>query len=176
MFEKLKDKLFTYIQRRHPAKDTAFPDYENVRSVLILFESDPLEKNTAILELRDRLLQEDKDVVLWGFAPKKEIASLILPQRRILGLGDQTFWGGLREDVISDLQGRRYDLMIDLTQQPCLPLRYAALYARADFKAGLPHTQGISHFILNTPPQENGVFLFNQIIHYLKCIRSNDKA
>ncbi len=174
MFENLKDKLFSYLLRRNPLSSVGFPHYENIRSVLILFESDLLEKNTTILALRDRLLQEDKDVVLLGYAPKKDISSLILPQRRILGLRDVTFWGGLQTEAQEYIRGRKYDLLIDLTQHPCLPLQYAAMYARADFKTGMRCNEALYHFIMEMPPTEDPTPLFDQILYYLKSIRSND--
>lgn len=176
MFDKLKDKIFAYRLRKTEVPTAAFPDYKNIRSVLILFESDPIEKNAEILQMRDELLQQDKDVVLLGYVEKKEITSLVLPQRRILGLNDITLWGGLKEDVVNDLQRRRFELLIDLTQRDIRPLRYAALLARADFKVGIRRDSKLYQFMVDTPPQQSPRFLFDQIIYYLQNIQSNDKA
>lgn len=176
MFEKLKDKIFAYRLRKTEVQAAAFPDYQNIRSVLILFESDPVEKNADILKIRDELLQQDKDIVLLGYAEKKEITSLVLPQRRILGLNDITFWGGLKDDVVNDLQKRRYELLIDLTQRDVRPLQYAALLARADFKVGIRRDNKLYQFMVDTPAQQSPRFLFDQIQFYLRNIKSNDKA
>ena len=169
---KIKEKIFEWYLRKQPARQAIFPKFDDVRSVLVLYESDLSEKNTVVKKLRDELILENKDVVLWGYCNKKEIDSLILPQSRILGRSDINILGAPRRDVIDDLLKRPYDLLIDLTQQPCLPLRYIAMYARADFKAGLVNNSGLYDFLIDTKPQETPEFLFQQIVKYLKMINS----
>ena len=174
----IKERIFNYLKRREPARKKTFPHYENIRSVLVLYESDYQEKNTVIRDIRDTLLKQNMDVVTWGFLPnKKQIQSLILPQRRILSAADFHWWGTPKQEILTDLDRREYDLMIDLTQQTCVPLHYIALRARASFKTGrvLPLTNGIYDFMINMPDEDRSqATLFNQIIHYLMIIHSND--
>jgi hypothetical protein len=100
-----------------------------------------------------------------------------------LGLGDYNLLGKPRDYVLTDLQAEHYDLLIDLTTQPCLPLRYLAMYADADFKVGLNLGEGIHDMLLSlpdfTPEQgdEAGIeatWLYDQIMRYLTSIRSMD--
>ena len=151
--------------------------------LLIIYESDYLERNDAIKSIRQNLLRQQMDVTMWGYAAKKEISTLILPQSRILGLGDYNLLGKPRDYVLTDLQAEHYDLLIDLTTQPCLPLRYLALYADADFKVGLNLGEGIHDMLLSlpdfTPEQgdEAGIeatWLYDQIMRYLTSIHSMD--
>mgnify|MGYP000926509405 FL=1 len=91
-------------------------------------------------------------------------------------------------------------MLIDLTLQDILPLQYVCLYAKADFKIGMSRTMDdILDFKIIIPKpdsdefgsgnEEDNIefkdlnetlfhtdqqFLFEQIIHYLKNIRSND--
>jgi hypothetical protein len=120
------------------------------------------------------------DVTMWGYAPKKEISTLILPQSRILGTTDFNLFGKLKQESITDLQAEQYDLLIDLTTHPCLSLRYIALYTQATFKVGLNLGEGI-HDMLISPPdldtehaEPEATWLYNLIIQYLSTIRSND--
>jgi hypothetical protein len=167
----IKEIIFKYRLRKQPPRQAVFPNYADVRSVLVLYESDYVEKNTVVKEIRNELLLQDKDVVLWGFCDKKEISTLILPQSRIMGRRDINLLGAPKEDVIADLQKRHYDLLIDLTQKPVLPLRYISLYAHADFRAGL-NLDGANHdLLISTPPQETPKFLFDQIVKYLQMIQ-----
>lgn len=174
IIEILKDKVFNYHLSRHKRNEAAFPRYENIRSVFILYESDWMEKNPSIKEMRDLLLADDKDVVMWGYVQKKEVTTAILPQSRILGEKNTTFTDALTDTTLNDLQRRRYDLLIDLTQHYCRPLHYAAMQVRADFKTGMHVVDGIHHFMVDAQPQENGRYLFDQIIYYLQQIKSND--
>ncbi|MBQ3633438.1 MAG: hypothetical protein II952_03985, partial [Paludibacteraceae bacterium] len=114
---------------------------------------------------------------------KKEITTLILPQSRILGLQDYNFLGKPRDYVLEDLKADRYDLLIDLTTHPLLPLRYLAMYAEADFKVGLNLGEGLHDMLLSLPDfspeqgeeaQIETTWLYNQIMGFLTTIKSND--
>lgn len=172
----IQDKIFQYKLAHHQRTTTTFPHYENVRGILIIYESDLMEKNPFIRNLRDQLLQNNKDAVLWGYVDKKEVTSAILPQSRILGPNDFNLLGIPKEEILNDLTKRRYDLLIDLTQSYCRPLHYIAMNARADFKAGAHIVDGIHHFMVDVKQPNEVQFLYDQITYYLKNIQSNDKA
>ncbi len=166
-----------------PAREPRFPHMEQPLKLLIIYESDYLERNDAIKSIRQNLLRQQMDVTMWGYAAKKEISTLILPQSRILGLGDYNLLGKPRDYVLTDLQAEHYDLLIDLTTQPCLPLRYLALYADADFKVGLNLGEGIHDMLLSLPDFEpeqgdeagiEATWLYDQIMRYLTSIHSMD--
>jgi len=169
----IKEKIFAYYRRQQPARQAIFPKYDEVRSILILFESDMIEKNDLIKSIRGELLTQDKDVVLWGYCDKKDINTAILPQYRIVGRRDFNLLGAPKEELIKDLQKRPYDLLIDLSQHPILALRYLAMYARADFKAGLSiHGTDLHDLLISTPAQDSPQFLYTQIVKYLKMIQT----
>lgn len=168
---RIKDWIFTYRAGKEPKREVIFPQFDNVRSVLVLFESDFTEKNPVIKSIAEQLRQEDKDVVLWGYCDKKDIQSPILPQLRIVGRRDFGFLGQPKDELIADLQKRQYDLLIDLTQHTNRCLRYLALYARANFKTGMNLQIGIHDLLINTEPQDTPQFLFEQIVKYLKMIQ-----
>lgn len=176
----LKDKIFLRRLSKQPERQTRFPHMERPLRVLIIYESDILERNDAIKAIRQDLLRQQMDTTLWGFVDKKEVVSLILPQSRILGPKDYTIWGTPDKQTLRDLQAEHYDLLLDLTTHPCLPLRYLALYAEADFKVGLNLGEGV-HDMLLSPPELNteeakpeATWLYNLILQYLSTIRSND--
>lgn len=172
----IREKIFEYILRRQPKRQVSFPHWDDVRTVVLLFESDYIEKNPVVHRLANRLSKDetDKNVILIGYADKKDILSANLPQHRILGRRDFTIWGTPKAAIREELTRHPYDLLINLTQGDCLPLMYIAMYLKADFKTGRNLREGIHDFILDTPQQESQEFLFEQIIHYLKLIKSND--
>ena len=176
----LKERIFNHYLRKQPQREPRFPHFERPLKVLLLYRSDVLERNDAIKAIRQDLLRRQKDATLWGWVPKKEITSLVLPQSRILGLNDYNMWGKPQQYVLDDLLKEHYDVMLDLTTQPCLELRYLALFANADCKVGLNLGEGI-HDILISPPDldatqaapETG-WLYTQFINYLTAIKSDD--
>ncbi len=172
MFDKLKDWTLRRAIRKQAPRQVLFQNYQDIKTVLIVYESDVTEQNAIIKRLRDDLIKDGKDVALLGYADKKEIVSLVLPKSRIIGKKNLSFFDKPSEEVIQYMQQSHYDLLLDLTMRPCRPLHYLALYARADFKAGLDMTKGILDFMISTSEQNSPVFLFEQIIRYLKMINS----
>ena len=177
---KLKNKIFDYVRGKQPERSARFPHLDQPLKIIILYESDVLERNDNIKTIRQEMLRRQMDVTMWGYVEKKEITTIILPQSRILGLNDYNLLGKPRDYVLTDLQAEHYDLLIDLTTRPLLPLRYLALYTRADFKAGLNLGEGIHDMLLSLPDLDTeqakpeASWLFDQIMRYLTTIKSND--
>ena len=177
---KIKQFVFEYLRKRMPERATRFPHLDQPLKLIIIYESDVLERNDAIKTIRQELLRKQMDVTMWGYVEKKDIQTLILPQSRILGVNDYNFLGKPRDYVLNDLLAEHYDLLIDLTTRPLLPLRYIALYTQADFKAGLNLGEGIHDMLLSLPDLDTenakpeASWLFNQIMGYLTTIKSND--
>ena len=179
----LKTKIFNYLQGKQPERTGRFPHVDRPLKVLLIYESDVLERNNAIKEIRQDLLRRQMDVTMWGFVEKKEIQSLVLPQSRILGLRDYNWLGKPRDYVLKDLQAEHYDLLIDLTNRQSLPLRYLAMLADADFKVGMNLGEGIHDMLIAMPTATNekgeqlpveAKDLYEQIMNYLTTIKSND--
>jgi hypothetical protein len=108
---------------------------------------------------------------------------LILPQSRILGVGDYNWLGKPQSEVLTDLKAEHFDLLIDLTTRPLLPLRYIAMYTEADFKVGMNLGEGIHDMLISLPdfsPEQGeeasieASWLYHQIMSYLTTIKSND--
>ena len=176
----LKQKIFDYILKKRPARESRFPHLDQPLKVMIIYESDVLERNDGIKTIRQDLLRRQMDVTMWGFVEKKEISTLILPQSRILGLGDYNLFGKPKEYVLNDLKAEHYDLLIDLTTRPILALRYIAMYTDADFKVGLNLGEGIHDMLISLPDLDTeqakpeASWLFDQIMRYITTIKSND--
>lgn len=170
---KIKQYIFEYLRKRMPEREVRFPHLDQSLKVMVIYESDPLERNDAIKAIRQDLLRRQMDVTMWGYLGRKEIQTLILPQSRILGLGDYNWLGKPKDYVLTDLKAEHYDLLIDLSTQPLLPLRYLAMYTEADFKVGLSIGEGLHDMLMGMEnPDVKG--LYDQIINYLTTIKSND--
>ena len=166
-----------------PERNPRFPHLDQPLKILLIYESDPLERNDNIKSIRQELLKRQMDVTMWGYLERKEIVSLVLPQSRILGLGDYNLLGKPRDYVVRDLTAEHYDLLIDLTTRQLLPLRYLAMFAEADFKVGLNLGAGVHDMLISLPdftPEQGELaeiessWLFNQIMGYLTTIKSLD--
>lgn len=180
---KLKQYIFDYLRKKMPERNPRFPHLDQPLKILLIYESDPLERNDNIKSIRQELLKRQMDVTMWGYLERKEIVSLVLPQSRILGLGDYNLLGKPRDYVVRDLTAEHYDLLIDLTTRQLLPLRYLAMLAEADFKVGMNLGEGVHDMLISLPdftPEQGELaeiessWLFNQIMGYLTTIKSLD--
>lgn len=180
---KLKQYIFEYLRKRMPEREARFPHLDQPLKVMIIYESDFLERNDAIKSIRQDLLRRHLDVSMWGYIEKKDIKTLILPQSRILGVDDYSWYGKPKDFVLKDLQTEHYDLLIDLTTHTMLPLRYLTMYAEADFKVGLNLGEGVHDMLISLPDlaPEDGEqvsieagWLFQNIMSYLTTIKSMD--
>lgn len=180
---KLKQYIFEYLRKKQEPRNPRFPHFDQPLKVMIIYESDVLERNDAIKSIRQDLLRRQMDVTMWGYVEKKEITTLILPQSRILGVDDYNLIGKPRDYVLTDLQAEHYDLLIDLTTRPLLPLRYLAMYTDADFKVGMNLGEGLHDMLISLPdlsPEQGeeaeieASWLYHQILSYLTTIKSND--
>jgi hypothetical protein len=180
---KLKEKVFEYLCKRQEERKTRFPHFDKPLKILVIYESDVLERNDAMKSIRQDLLKRQMDVTMWGYVEKKEITSLVLPQSRILGIADYNWFGKPRDYVLKDLQSVHYDLLIDLTTHSILPLRYLAMYADADFKVGLNLGEGIHDMLLSLPdftPEQGAqaaieaTWLYSEIMKFVSTVKSLD--
>lgn len=171
----IKQKIYEYFVSKAEPRQAAFPRYADIQSVIILYESDWLERNEIIKKMSSQLQSEGKTVALWGFVHKKDVQSLILPIGRIVGARDINLFDRPKEQTRNDMKAGEYDLLIDLTQNDILPLHYLALDCPAKFKAGRRREDGVLDFMVDMPVEETPEALFDQIIRYLKMINRGER-
>lgn len=180
---KLYQFIFDYLLKKQPARDPRFPHLDKPLKVLLIYESDILERNDSIKSIRQDLLRRQMDVTMWGYVAKQDVQTLILPQSRILGLRDYNLFGKPKGYVLTDLRAEHYDLLIDLSKRSLVPLRYIAMYTDADFKVGMNLGEGLHDMLISLPDfdpeqgDEAGIetaWLYDQIMKYLTSIQSND--
>lgn len=166
----IKDSIYRYYAKRQKREQAAFVPYRAIRRILVIYTSDFQEKNTEVRQLIARLQNDGKEVVAWGWCPKKDIVSLVLPIGRILGLRDFDWLGRPKDYVKTDILREQADLLLDLTQDDSLATRYLTLYAPARMKAGRRWDARPLDFMVDMPAEDTPVALFEQLMHYIKSI------
>jgi len=165
-------------------RERRFVNYDSARSIMLLFESDYLEKNHEIKQLIQSFYADGKKVMAWGFVQKKEISTAILPDFRILHQKEADFSGLPNASFMRELEDLNFDLLIDLTVNEIKPLQYLALYANAACKVGTHNYPGLYDVVVDVQQlkeenQQNevettAVQIFNQLFFYIKNIQTND--
>lgn len=191
MFKKINEYLFRYRAKKYLSlitRERRFVNYEKAKTILLLFESEFSEKNPNIRKMIAQMQYDGKKVSAWGYIDKKEVATSILPDFRILHHKQTDFFQMPQISYLNELEDLEFDLLIDLSIHSVLPLQYIALYSNASCKIGVPKIDlqiydfGIDIDLapsnnetgdeVENPIDEN--YLFNQIIFYLKSIQTND--
>lgn len=191
MFKKLNNYLFKKRAQKYLSltpREHHFVNYKKAKTILLLFESDYSEKNLSVRRIINQMRLDGKKVSAWGFIDKKEVDTAILPDFRILHHKQTDFFHKPLISYINELQYNEFDLLIDLSVTPIIPLEYLALYALASFKTGIRKTEvPMYDFVLDvknlqteTESEEqfenpvDETYLYNQIIFYLKSIQTTD--
>ena len=143
----LREKIFAWMLKRQAARQVIMPQWDTVRSVAVLYTNDNIQHIIKQIE------QADKEVVLFTLPDKKQINWLTERPK-----------AEERELLVA----RRFDVLIDLTQNPSRTMQYMAMDIRADFKVGRFIREGIHDMTIDTVSQETPDFLFEQIIKYIK--------
>ena len=191
MFKKLNNYLFKKRAQKYLSltpREHHFVNYKKAKTILLLFESDYSEKNLSVRRIINQMRLDGKKVSAWGFIDKKEVDTAILPDFRILHHKQTDFFHKPLISYLNELQYNEFDLLIDLSVTPIIPLEYLALYALASFKTGIRKTEvPMYDFVLDvknlqteTESEEqfenpvDETYLYNQIIFYLKSIQTTD--
>jgi hypothetical protein len=169
---------------KHSEREKRFVNYKSARSIILLFESDYMEKNGELKQLIQSLNNDGKKVMAWGFVRKKDISTAILPDFRILHQKDADFTGMPHSVFLRELENLNFDLLIDLTVSEIKPLQYLAMYANAACKVGTHNYPGMYDMIIDVQQvkdenqlkeeETNAIHIYNNLIFYLKSIQTND--
>ncbi|MCE5332243.1 MAG: hypothetical protein LLF95_08890 [Bacteroidales bacterium] len=188
MFKKIIRFFFQKRINKHIKEDERehrFVNYDNARTIMLLFESDYIEKNSEIRRIIQNLNADGKKVMTWGYINKKEVATAILPDFRILHQKDTDLLQKPHESFMRELGEARFDLLIDLSVNEVIPLQYLTLYANAACKVGIKKNDfQIYDFLIDMESissqteesfiEIDAAFIYNQIIFYLKSIQTSD--
>jgi len=157
-----------------------YRNWQDVRQLVILYESDLMERNQDIKDMAALLREQDKQVTLVGFAPVKEVQSPALPQSVMFGLKDFNIWKQPCTALSDDISRHAHDLLLDLTPPDSayrLQINYLVTLIQADLKAGASlsnEADNIHDFLLSVPSSLSGMQLYEQLVNYLQMIKSHE--
>ncbi len=188
IFEKINRLIFNRRAKsflQNFPREKRFVNYDNAKTILLLFESDYSEKNPRIRRIIRSMANDGKKVMAWGFVDKKEITTAILPDFRILHHKDTDFLGKPTATFMHELEELHFDLLLDLTLNEVVPLQYISLYSNVFCKAGIKKNNlrmydfivdisGVNDNDADNPIELDATYIYEQIIFYLKKIQTAD--
>lgn len=154
-------------------RQTYYPDFKSIKSVLLLFKSDEDEKNDFIRSIINDLKKQGKSVTVWGYLDKKEIENPILPDFRLFCNADTTFYSIPKPLLTNEFTHAEYDMVISMCKDDIYTLDYLLAKANSPFKVSKvkPH-KGIADFMIQVDEDAAHDFFYKQIMHYMNSIQS----
>ncbi len=154
-------------------RQTYFPDFKSIKSVLILFKSDEEEKNDYIRNIIDDLKKQGKKISVWGYLDKKEIEMPVMPDYRLFCNSDITFYSIPKPQLTTEFTHVEYDMVISMCKDDIFSLDYLFAQARSPFKVSkVKPYKGIADFMIQVDETAEHDFFYKQIMHYMNSIQS----
>ena len=166
------------------ARASHYRSWDGICTILVLFESDLQEKNAEARAFVKRFQAEGKKVVACCYVDKKKAETATLDHWVVFDRS-QVSWLKRPNEEFTQPVKVQFDVVIDLTETDCLPLKYVLLQAKSDFRCGRScGDNGLYDFVIEMPPHpvdaKTGMprtdysfvnKLGEQIVRYLKMIK-----
>ncbi|MDR1679007.1 MAG: hypothetical protein LBR81_04440 [Prevotellaceae bacterium] len=149
-----------------------YPDFDKVKTILILFKSDLNEKNLFVRTIMEDLKKHGKKVSAWGLIDKKDTELPVFIDYRLITSKELSFNGLPNDSIAGELAHTEYDMVIQLCCDDLLALDYLLAVARSPFKISkLKPYKGISDFMLEINEKADEKYMLEQILFYLNSIQ-----
>ena len=154
------------------ARAKQFLNLDEIGSAMVFFLPEQYDAANALIE---RLREMGKEVTGWTYLSKKYKGELPEMEYRIFEEKEDFDWTGEPwSETIDEICTSPCDVMIDLTTTDCYPLLYLFVQRESVFKVGVGKSFEPELYDLTIMPtkKKDSSFFANQIIFYLKSIRS----
>ncbi|MBR1631872.1 MAG: hypothetical protein IJ680_08440 [Paludibacteraceae bacterium] len=136
MLHALQEYGLQHAVRHVRPRSKRFINYKKMKNIMLIFDSDAMERNEAIKNIIVDLQEARKRVVAWGYADKKIINSPILPTFNLICRADLDFMMRPKKAVIQALQEMHFDCVINFSDARSIPTTHLLLNTDADCKIG----------------------------------------
>lgn len=183
MLKRIRQYFFNRAMKK-TARRSCYRSWDSIRTILVLFESDLQEKNAEARAFIKTLQAEGKKVVACCYVDKKKADTATLEHWVVVDRSQVNWLKCPKEEFMQPVKAK-FDVVIDLTETDCLPLKYVLLQAKSDFRCGKScGDNSLYDFVIEMPPHpvdaKTGMprtdynfigKLGEQIVRYLKMIK-----
>tara|TARA_B100001287_G_scaffold242447_1_gene217891 strand:+ start:132 stop:683 length:552 start_codon:yes stop_codon:yes gene_type:complete len=175
--EDFKHKIGQWIFHRElklNKRKKSVSNLEDAKSIGILFEATTKEQILEVKPLIDYFFKLRKDVKAFGYVNSKKFDECHIPklQYDFFNLKDLNWYYKPQNDYILNFVKKEYDILINLSDSNCIPLKYLVASSLARFKVG-KHEEGYEIYDLMIKldkKDDNMKKLISEIAKYLKVI------
>ncbi len=175
--EDFKHKIGQWIFHRElklNKRKKSVSNLDDAKSIGILFEATSKEQILEVKPLVDYFFKLRKDVKAFGYVNSKKFDECHIPklQYDFFNLKDLNWYYKPQNDYILNFVKKEYDILINLSDSNCIPLKYLVASSLARFKVG-KHEEGYEIYDLMIKldkKDDNMKKLISEIAKYLKVI------
>ena len=177
--EDIKQKVGDFFFKRELKSNPRQREVNNLhtaQSIGILYDATEMEDMLKVSEFVNTLFQTKKDVKALGFVNLKELTHHHMPmlQFDFFFLKDLNWYYKPQNYIIKNFVEKDYDILINLCDSACIPIRYLAGKSQAKFKVG-KYEEDIDLYDMMIDVKENTLSaLIKEIHHYLTVINQKD--
>jgi len=173
MFQKLNRILvdFSINQRmKNIQRRRQFYNFKDISKVILLFSVNAISSKD--LEDIKKMIGEDKEISAWAFKPRNTKAGYGVNTYTI-DKSDVSFFRKPSKKIEKFFLNNKSELLIDLTTQEILPLKYLLGISKALCRCGMKKEgYNLYDLELEVPDKIREMELLQQILHYLKVIKA----
>ena len=171
--KKLAQKEIASLALKH-SREAAFLNFDTIKSVFLISYIDTVEQVKTLKQVAAKFKEHNKEVTLAVFYPKKELTNEMLVENGVhfLCLKDTNWIGLPKVEMVPFLDHASFDMVIDLSQKSMLPTTWLAYKSEALLIASRSLEDAFADFTIKIPSHKDETFLAEQIIFYLRTIKS----
>ena len=179
--EDIKQKVGDFFFKKELKSNPRQREVHNLhtaQSIGILYDATEKEDMLKVSEFVNTLFQTKKDVKALGFVNLKELTHHHMPmlQFDFFFLKDLNWYYKPQNYIIKNFVEKDYDILINLCDSACIPIRYLAGKSQAKFKVG-KYEEDIDLYDMMIDVKENTLSaLIKEIHHYLTVINQKDAS
>ena len=179
--ENIKQKVGDYVFRRdlkYNERKRQVHNLNTAKSIGILYDATDLNDMMLVSEFVNDLFKTKKDVKALGFVNKNELSHHHIPllQFDFFFLKDLNWYYKPQNYIINNFVEKDYDILINLCDSTCIPIKYLAGSSQAKFKVG-KYEENIDLYDMMIDVKENTLSaLIKEIHHYLTIINQKDAS
>lgn len=182
-FEDIKHKIGKWVFQRELKQNKRIKsvcNLDDAKSIGILFEATTKEQINEMKPLVDYFFRMKKDVKAFGYVNSKKYEECHIPklQYDFFNVKDLNWYYKPQNDYIRNFLKKEYDILINLSDSKCIPIKYLVASSVARFKVG-KHEDGyeIYDLMIKLGEKEDTMEkLISEIAKYLNIINKDNDS
>ena len=181
--EDIKHKIGQYVFQRdlkHNKRHKSVCNLEDAKSIGILFEATTKEEIKEIKPLVEYFFKLKKDVKAFGFVNSTQYDECHIPklQYDFFNKKDLNWYYKPQNDYVKNFIKKEYDILINLSDSSCIPIKYLVASSIARFKVGkFEKDYDIYDLMIKLGKKEDTMEkLISEIAKYLNIINKDNDS